>query len=362
MDSSSRDFQDFLNLDEFEASAKSILSPMAYAYFSGGACDQFTLRENVSSWNNIKLWPRVLRGVSNPDLSTSIFGQSFRLPFYPAPVAMLKLAHPEGELAVRRAMNRLHLPYFASTMATTSLEDIAGESTTPSYFQLYCFKDHGLTKSLVQRAEQSGFKGLVITVDAQMLGKREADIRHRFHLPSPLKLENLDHKSNLELHASEGSGAERISAHFDASLNWKSLEAILGQTKLPWAIKGVLHPEDGVIAADMGAKAIFISNHGGRQLDCVPTAIDVLPLFAKALAGSVGIFVDGGIRRGTDIVKAILLGADGVLIGKPMVWALACGGAEGVIRMMNILEEEFRLALCLLGCSSLKNLRMEHKF
>ena len=364
MPSSTSNFQNFLNLDEFETAAKLLLSPMAHAYFAGGACDQITLRENISSWNTIKLWPRILQGVATPDLTTTLFGHSLSLPFFPAPVAMLKLAHPQGELAVARAMNQLTLPYFASTMATTSLEDVAQETkkSTSAYFQLYCFKDLALTKSLIQRAEQAGYKGLVVTVDAQILGKREADIRHQFHLPTPLKLENLDHQSNLALHAAKGSGAERVSAHFDTSLDWKSLEAILADTKLPWAIKGVLHPEDATIAASLGAKAIFISNHGGRQLDGVPTALEVLPMFAKVLKGKTEIFVDGGIRRGTDIIKAILLGANGVLIGKPMVWALAVGGEAGVLKMMQILEEELRLGMCLLGCSSLKNLDDRYLF
>ncbi len=363
MPSSPPNFQNFLNLDEFETAARLLLSPMAHAYFSGGACDQITLRENISSWNGIKLWPRILKGVATPELSTTLFGNSVALPFFPAPVAMLKLAHPHGELAVGRAMNQLTLPYIASTMATTSLEDVAQETkNTAAYFQLYCFKDRALTKSLIQRAEQAKYKGLVVTVDAQILGKREADIRHQFHLPTPLKLENLDYQSNLALHASEGSGAERVSAHFDTSLDWKSLEAMLADTKLPWAIKGVLHPEDATIAASLGAKAIFISNHGGRQLDGVPTALEVLPLFAKVLKGQTEIFVDGGIRRGTDIIKAILLGANGVLIGKPLVWALAVGGQAGIIRMMQILEEELRLGMCLLGCSSLENLDDRYLF
>jgi len=363
MPSSPPNFQNFLNLDEFETAARVLLSPMAHAYFSGGACDQITLRENISSWNSIKLWPRILKGVAAPDLTSTLFGNSVSLPFFCAPVAMLKLAHPHGEIAVARAMNHLTLPYFASTMATTSLEDIAQETkSTTAYFQLYCFKDIALTKSLVQRAEQAGFKGLVVTVDAQILGKREADTRHQFHLPTPLKLENLDYQSNLALHTSEGSGAERISAHFDTSLDWKSLEAILADTKLPWAIKGVLHPDDAAIATSLGAKAIFISNHGGRQLDGVPTALEVLPHFAKVLKGQTEIFVDGGIRRGTDIIKALILGAKGVLIGKPMIWALAVGGEAGVIRMMQILEEELRLGMCLLGCSSLKNLDDRYLF
>lgn len=361
--SSSPNFQNFLNLDDFEAAARLLLSPMAHAYFSGGACDQITLQENVSYWQSIKLWPRILKGVASPDLSSTLFGNSVALPFFPAPVAMLKLAHPQGELAVARAMNQLTLPYFASTMATTSLEDVAQETkNTAAYFQLYCFKDRALTKSLIQRAEQAKYKGLVVTVDAQILGKREADIRHQFHLPNSLKLENLDYQSNLALHASEGSGAERVSAHFDTSLDWKSLEAILAETKLPWAIKGVLHPEDAIIATSLGAKAIFISNHGGRQLDGVPTALEVLPHFAKVLKGQTEIFVDGGIRRGTDIIKAILLGANGVLVGKPMVWALAVGGEAGIIRMMRILEEELRLGMCLLGCSSLKKLDDRYLF
>ena len=174
MPSSPPNFKNFLNLDEFETAARLLLSPMAHAYFSGGACDQITLRENISSWNTIKLWPRILQGVANPDLTTTLFGHSVALPFFPAPVAMLKLANPQGELAVARAMNQLTLPYFASTMATTSLEDVAQESkSTAAYFQLYCFKDLALTKSLIQRAEQAGFKGLVVTVDAQSLGKEK---------------------------------------------------------------------------------------------------------------------------------------------------------------------------------------------
>jgi len=351
-----------LNLQQFEPAAKKILSPMAYAYFSGGACDEITLRENRTCWDKIKLWPRVLRGVNDPDLTSRLFGNKVTLPFLPAPVAMLKLAYPDGESALVRATNLANIPCIASTMATTKLEDIAKESKGYRYFQLYCFKDKGLTKALIQRAEAAGYQGLIVTVDAQILGKREADTLHKFHLPPGLKLENLDDSLNGIMQQAEGSGAERISARFDTHLNWNSMEAILTQTKLPWGLKGILHPDDAKIAADLGAHAIFISNHGGRQLDGVPTALDVLPLIDKAVQGRAEIFMDGGIFRGTDILKAIALGANGVLIGKPFVYALAVAGEAGVSHLFHILLEELKLAMCLLGCQSLSDLDQSFLF
>lgn len=362
MNTNNKSISSFLNCRDFENAARDVLSPMAWAYYSSGACDEITIRANETGWNNCKLWPRMLQGVSAPDLKTTLMGHPVAFPIFPAPVAMMKLAHPEGELAVVRAMGELGLPFIASTMATTSLEEIAQAATGPKFFQLYVFQDKGLTRELIQRASAAKYDGIILTVDAQMLGKREADSRQHFHLPADLRLENLTSVLNKTMLPGMGSGAVRIAANFDASLCWNDLEKMMSITDLPWAIKGILHPEDARQAIASGMKAIFVSNHGGRQLDTVPTGLESLPGIVEAVANRAEIFVDGGVRRGTDAIKAICLGAKAVLVGKPVLWALAAGGQQGVQRLFQILHEEMRQAMCLLGCGSVHQLCRDYLF
>lgn len=329
---------------------------MAWAYYSSGACDEVTIRANEAGWNDCKLWPRMLQGVSEPDLKATLMGHPVAFPIFPAPVAMMKLAHPDGELGVVGAAGELGLPFIASTMATTSLEEIARAARGPKFFQLYAFDDRGLTRELIQRAKSAGYDGIVLTADAQVLGKREADSRQHFHLPPPLKLENLTSVLNRTMEPGKGSAALRIAANFNASLCWKDLESMMALTDLPWAIKGILHPDDAVRAVSMGVKTIFVSNHGGRQLDGVPTALEALPGIVAAVGGRAELLVDGGVRRGTDAIKALALGAGGVLVGKPVLWALAILGQQGVLRLLQMLQAELRQAMALLGCNSVRDL------
>ncbi|MSR32370.1 MAG: alpha-hydroxy-acid oxidizing protein, partial [Gemmataceae bacterium] len=299
-----------INLHDFQARAAAVLDKQTFDYYSRGACDEAVLTANNTCWEKVTLWPKVLSGVTRPDLRSRFFGLEIPMPVLAAPVAMLKMAHPEGELAAARACHSLGIPFIASTMATTSLEEIARATPGEKIFQLYFFRDRGLTRSLIQRAEAAGYRGILLTVDAQILGKREADLRNQFKLPPPLRLENLDPEINQRVRTVHGSAAETMASIFEHGLNWNDLEWLQSETKLPVGLKGILRAEDARRAVGMGIKAIVVSNHGGRQLDCIPTAVEVLPKVVEAVQGRAEVHVDGGIRRGSDVVRALALGAN----------------------------------------------------
>jgi 4-hydroxymandelate oxidase len=347
-----------LNLLEYERAAAERLSPMAYDYYASGAHDEVTLRENRAAFERLRLRPRMMRNVARRDASTTILGRTHPLPVLAAPMAFQRLACPEGEIALARATDALGLTVALSTLSTVSLEDVARETSTPAWFQLYVYRDRALTRALVERAEAAGYEALVLTVDAPLLGKRERDARNQFALPSGLAVANLEHPAMRALVAAPGeSGLFRYFAQqIDQSLTWDEVGWLASVTRLPVLVKGVLRGDDAALAVEAGAAGVIVSNHGGRQLDGAVAAIDALPEVAEAVAGRVDVLMDGGVRRGTDIVKAIALGARGVLLGRPLLWGLAVDGETGARHVLELLRDELDLAMALCGARTLDDL------
>ncbi|UOX86414.1 alpha-hydroxy-acid oxidizing protein [Amycolatopsis sp. FBCC-B4732] len=337
---------------EFEAAARERLDPAHYDYFAGGAQDEITLAENESAFRKLRLLPRVLRGSDKRDLSVELLGTSSSMPILIAPTAFHRLAHADGELATARAAARAGTIMVVSMAATTAIEDVAAAAREVApdpglWFQLYLQPDLEFTEAIVRRAEAAGVKAFVVTVDSPVLGRRERDDRNDFHdLPPGFAVENL---RNIGENRSGGNASHVRDIVMSAGLNWDHIAWLRGKTKLPVLIKGVLHAEDARLAVHHGIAGIFVSNHGGRQLDTAPATIDVLPGIATAVGGAIPVLVDGGIRRGTDVVKALALGADAVAVGRPIVWGLAAGGREGVTQVLELLREDFDQALALCG-------------
>jgi isopentenyl diphosphate isomerase/L-lactate dehydrogenase-like FMN-dependent dehydrogenase len=344
---------ELINLFDFEKKARQRLPKMASDYYASGAGDEITLQENHAAYERVNLKPRVLRDISRRDLATTVLGQEISMPILVAPTAFHQMAHPEGEVATARATGKADTVMILSTLSTCSLEDVLAEASGPVWFQLYMYKDRGATLSLIQRAESTGCQAIAVTVDAQIWGRRERDTRNRFRLPKGMSMENLAPAGKGRFPAGEeGSGLARyVTWQFDQSLTWKDIEWICANTRLPVLLKGVLHPKDARLASDYGAAGVIVSNHGGRQLDTVPASVDVLPEIVAAVEGRIEVFVDGGIRRGTDVVKAIALGARAVGVGRPIIWGLAVDGEKGVKRVLDILRREFDVAMALCGCS-----------
>ena len=341
-----------INVDEYQAAARERMSKMAYDYYASGAWDEITLRNNRDAFARTSLTYRVLRDISSPDLSTTVLGRKISMPLMIAPTAFHRLAHDEGELATSRAAAAAGIPYCLSTLATRSIEDVAEVCDGPRWFQLYVYKDRGATAALVQRAVDAGYEALALTVDAQVWAHREADVRNRFHLPDGMKAENLSAAGKGALpQMPEGSGlGAYVQSLFDPSLSWKDLEWLTNLTDLPVVIKGVVHPDDAVAAAEHGAAGVVVSNHGGRQVDTAPATFEVLPRIVDAVDGKIEVLMDGGIRRGSDIVKAVACGARAVGIGRAALWGLAVDGQAGVEHVIHILRDEFQKVMTLCGC------------
>jgi 4-hydroxymandelate oxidase len=350
-----------VNLFEIEKIASQLLSPMALDYYRSGACDEITLKANQDAFRSICLLPRMLVDVSIREQSVRLFGHEISMPVIIAPTAFHRLAHPQGELASATAAARAGTIFTLSTLSNSSIEEVADAAQGPLWFQLYVYKDRELTRSLVQRAENSGYQAIVLTADAPKLGRREADIRGHFELPDHLKVANLT-DAGLASVCSDGTNsglAAYIASLFDCAVTWKDLEWLRSLTKLPVLVKGILRADDAKLALEHGASGIIVSNHGGRQLDTAPATIDVLTDVVDAIAGKLPVLLDGGVRRGTDVMKALCLGAKAVLIGRPVLWGLAVGGEEGVLGVLNMLRDELDLALALCGCPSVQQLNRD---
>ncbi|XP_028243355.1 peroxisomal (S)-2-hydroxy-acid oxidase-like isoform X2 [Glycine soja] len=333
------------NVNEYEAIAKEKLPKMVYDYYASGAEDQWTLKENQNAFSRILFRPRILVDVSKIDLTATVLGFKISMPIMIAPTAMQKMAHPEGELATARAASAAGTIMTLSSWATSSVEEVASTGPDIRFFQLYVFKDRNVAAQLVRRAERAGFKAIALTVDTPILGRREADIKNRFALPSHLVLKNF-----------EGLDLRKL----DKSFNWKDIQWLQTITSLPILLKGVLTAEDTRIAVQAGVAGIIVSNHGARQLDYVPATIMALEEVVKAAQGRIPVFLDGGIRRGTDVFKALALGAAGVFIGRPVLFSLAADGEAGVRKVLQMLRDEFELTMALSGCRSLKEITRDH--
>jgi 4-hydroxymandelate oxidase len=354
-----------VNVAEFEELARRAMEPGAFEYYFGGAGDEATLRRNVSAFADFALLPRVLVDVAKVDTSTSVFGTRVASPILIAPTAFHRLAHAEGERATARAAAAANTIYTVSTIATTRLEDVAAEAPGGArWFQLYVYKDRALTENLIDRAEAAGYGALVLTVDTPRLGRRERDLRSGFRLPDGVEIANLSHlkeqRDGITGWAEGSSFSLYIHQQLDSSLDWRSLEWLKSRTRLPVLVKGVLHPEDATRSLDHGADAIWVSNHGGRQLDGASSTIEALSSVVEAVgqAGSPApVFLDGGVRRGVDALKAVALGARAVFVGRPVLWGLAADGERGVAQVLELLRAEFELAMALCGCASVEEIR-----
>ncbi|HSM01812.1 MAG TPA: alpha-hydroxy acid oxidase [Acidimicrobiia bacterium] len=333
-----------------EARARELLDRAAFEYYAGGADDEVTLRDNVEAWHRARLMPRVLRDVTSVSPATELLGSQLAAPLLIAPMAFQRMAHPDGEIAMAHAAAAAGIPMVVSTMSTTTLEDIA--SAVPDgvrWFQFYVHKDRGLSERLVQRAVASGCSAVVLTLDVPVVGRRRRDEVNRFGLPDHLTVANLEES----LESAGGSALSEYSDHaFEQALTPSLLEWIAGLTDLPLLVKGVLHPDDAVAAVDAGAAGVIVSNHGGRQLDGAIATADALAPIADAIGHRVPVLVDGGLRGGSDILKALALGADAVLIGRPALWGLTIGGADGAEGVMRELIEELVRAMTLCGVAS----------
>ncbi|KAM1717016.1 hypothetical protein ACFX11_024908 [Malus domestica] len=347
-----------VNVNEYQELARQALPKMYYDYYTGGAEDQHTLKENVEAFRRITLRPRILVDVSRVDMSTTVLGCKISAPIMLAPTAMHQLAHPEGEVATARAAAACNTIMILSYMSTCTVEEVASSCNAVRFFQIYVYKRRDISAQMVRRAEKNGYKAIVLTADTPRLGRREADIKNKMVAP---QLRNFEGLISTEVDSDEGSNLEAFAkGTFDASLCWEDIGWLKSITNLPILIKGVLTHEDARKAMEVGVAGIVVSNHGARQLDYTPATISVLEEVVHAVGGKIPVLFDGGIRRGTDVFKALALGAQAVLVGRPVVYGLAANGKRGVKRVIEMLKDEFELTMALSGCPSIRDITRSH--
>jgi len=344
---------DPINLFDLEALAAEKVEPTAWDYYRSGAHDERTLADNVTAWHRLKLRYRVLVDVSKRSTRTTVLGHEVAAPIVVAPTAFHRLAHPDGELATVRGAGAFGTILILSSLSNTAMEDVVAAATGPVFFQLYVYKDREATKALVERAEAAGCAAIVLTVDAPLLGTRERDVRNGFHLPDGLEVKNVSAlgRGDVDDRGVGKSGlAEYVAEQLDPSLTFRDVEWLTQITKLPVVVKGVVRGDDAIRSVEHGARGIVVSNHGGRQLDDSIASADALPDVVAAVGDRVEVFVDGGVRRGHDVLKALALGARAVLVGRPILWGLSWDGGRGVERTLGMLRDELDLAMALAGC------------
>ncbi|MDX6582768.1 MAG: 4-hydroxymandelate oxidase [Solirubrobacterales bacterium] len=346
-----------INVADYERLAAEKLEPGVHGYFAGGAGDERTLRENVAAFSRRTLHPRVLVDVSEVSTATTVLGTEISMPLLVAPVAFQRLVDPDGEVAMARAAAGAGTIMCLSTIATSHPAEIAAEApAAPRWFQLYCFSDRGVTRALIEEAVDSGFEAIALTVDAPRAGRRERDFRTGFVVPPDV--------TAPAVAAAVGSdrpiSVQEVFELVDPTLSWDDLETLASECSLPIVLKGIQTGADAALAVEHGAAGVIVSNHGGRQLDGVPATLDILPEVVEAVSGRCEVLMDGGIRRGTDALTALALGAKAVLAGRAPLWGLAVGGEEGARDVLEILRAEIELGMVLLGCSSTDRVGSEH--
>jgi 4-hydroxymandelate oxidase len=341
------DCREILSLPEFEEVARQSMTPMAYAYVASGAAEEHTVRWNREALDRIRLRPRVLRDVTSVDTRVTLLGRELAFPILLAPTAYQRVLHPDGELEAARGAAAAGITYIVSMGTTTPIGEIARVATSPLWFQLYFQSDLEFTRDVVRQAEEAGCEVMCVTVDSPVLGPRNRQARARFRLPPEV---TTPHLYDIGHRKQQVMNPRRVVA------TWKDVEWLRAFTKLPLVLKGILDPDDAELAIQAGVQAIVVSNHGGRNLDTAPAAIDALAEVADRVQGRVPLLVDGAIQRGTDIVKAIAVGASAVLIGRPYCYGLAIGGSAGVGRVVEILRGELDAAMMLVGASDLKSI------
>jgi 4-hydroxymandelate oxidase len=343
------DLAGIVNLDDFEPLARERMGAPAFGYVAGGAWDEVSLREAPEAWTRHRFLPRVLRDIRAVDVGGRFLGRSFPLPIAVAPMAAQGLGHPDGEVEAVRGAAEAGIPFCLSTSSSRTLEDVAAAAPDAErWFQLYLVHSLDWSRTLVRRAADSGYRAIVLTVDLPVLGYRERDRRSGFALPP---MPHIDEAT--------GPGHSRyggLEEQHELGLSWRTVEAVRSWSDLPLVLKGILSPEDARLAVEAGATAIDVSAHGARQLDRVIPTAEALPAVVDAVAGRAEVWVDGGIRRGLDVATALALGATGVLIGRPLYWALAAAGARGIGKATMVLREELELAFQLLGVADARSL------
>jgi 4-hydroxymandelate oxidase len=336
---------------DYEAAAQRAMSATNWEFFSSGAADELTLGWNREAYNRLRLRPRVLVDVSRIDTSTTLLGKELAHPILLAPVADHRMIHAEGELATARAAGSTRTPLVLSSCTNTRIEEVVAAASSPLWFQVYVQQDRGFTRAMVQRAVAAGAEALCVTVDSPTFGARDRQARSCYDLSPGVTRPHMPEAARSE------PGENGIFPDWtEPSLTWKDIDWLRAQVNVPVLLKGVLNPDDAQRAAEEGIAGIIVSNHGARNLDTVPATIEALPLVAERVQKRMAVLVDGGIRRGTDIVKALALGADAVLIGRPYVYGLAAGGEEGVRRVIQILRSELEMAMGLLGKADVRSL------
>lgn len=348
-----------IRLEDFEPAARAVLPQAVFDYIAGGAEDEAAVQANREAFSRYRFRFKVLAGAAEPDLRNELFGQPFTMPVHLAPTAIQRIAHPDGEIAAYRAASEAGVAYCLSTLSSVSIEDIAAAGKGGRWFQLYMPPLREVSAAFVERAEAAGYSAIVLTVDLPKTGRRERDIRNLFSLPEGVHYANLGGWVPSDTSTAAGHldpFAQEVNTQTHAALDWHDLEWLIGKTPLPVIVKGVVRGDDALHAAEVGARAVIVSNHGGRQLDHAIASLDALPDVVVAVSGKIPVLVDGGIRRGTDVIKALCLGASGVLIGRPYLYALAVGGEDGVRRMLAMLRQEIELSMTLLGARNLSEL------
>ncbi|RZU19469.1 4-hydroxymandelate oxidase [Kribbella rubisoli] len=341
-------------LADFEPLAREVLPAAVYDFVAGGSGSEHTLRLNRAAFDAITLTPRILTGTAKPNPFWTVLGTRWELPFAVAPMAYQKLLHPEGELLLAAAASRAGIPYTISTLSSVPLEKIAG--VTPSWFQLYWLRDRHVVTSLVERAVNAGCSAMMVTVDVPVMGRRLRDIRNEFALPPDVAPENLVDKVT-QAHAG-APGLSAVAAHtasaFEPAVSWRDLEWLRTRCPIPLVVKGILDPRDARRAVEVGVDGVVVSNHGGRQLDGAVASIDALGPVVDAVSKDCAVLLDSGVRSGLDVLKAVAIGASGVLVGRPLLWALAVEGADEALALLG---REVRDAMLLAGCADLAAVR-----
>ncbi|XP_078664056.1 2-Hydroxyacid oxidase 2-like [Branchiostoma floridae x Branchiostoma belcheri] len=336
-------------VQDYEDYARKHLSKSAWDYFSSGADDEQTLRENQAAFRRIRLRPRMLRDVSTRDLTTTILGEKVDFPVCIAPTGLHEFAWQDGSLCMMKAAAAMNVCMTLPTFATSTPKELVDVAPSAlKWFQLYVTPERDFMKRLIQHVERLGYKALVITIDVPIVGNRRAMTRDGFHVPPHIKISNFGE----ELKRKYAFPADAT----DPSLSWNDLAWFQSVTSMPIVLKGVMTSEDAKMAVQHGVQAVWVSNHGGRQLDGVPATIEALPEVVRAVGGRVEVYMDGGVRQGTDVMKALALGARAVFVGRPPLWGLAHSGEEGVRHVLQILKDELSLAMALSGCQEIKDI------
>jgi isopentenyl diphosphate isomerase/L-lactate dehydrogenase-like FMN-dependent dehydrogenase len=348
-----------LKLEDFEPAARAILPQGIYDYIAGGSEDEAAIRGNREAFARYRFRFKILASTDHADLTNELLGQRFQMPVHLGPTAIQQMAHPDGEAAAYRAATESGVAFCLSTLSSLSIEDVAAAANGARWFQLYMNPERAVSARFIERAIDAGYSAILLTVDMPKAGRRERDIRNAFGLPEGVAYANLGGRRGALSTDGPDRVAKAVNAQANPALSWSDLEWLVGKTSLPVIVKGLVRADDARHAVDAGARGLVVSNHGGRQLDYAIASLDALPEVVQAVRGEVPVLLDGGVRRGTDVLKALCLGASGVLIGRPYLYALAVAGADGVRGMLELLREEIALSMSLLGARRLSELSQD---